>query len=178
MHAVHFWGQERSYLPDQIVSNLWLKEKWRERGIWASALGWNMDMQGIFRFAVYKPFCILDITLRTLNTWDTLHVMNYIIFLYFCPCRDLISIIQSWICHVWTVYIMGVGVDHVFESHIVHFSCVSMLSCSCGLSFWHLKQNVSLSFEPVANVAMYIFREKGWNPPYLHFSPPLIHYHV
>ena len=122
--------------------------------------------------------CILDTTLRTLNTWDTLHVMNYIIFLYFCPCRDLISIIQSWICHVWTVYIMGVGVDHVFESHIVHFSCVSMLSCSCGLSFWHLKQNVSLSFEPVANVAMYIFREKDWNPPCLHFSPPLIHYHV
>ena len=48
LHAVHFWRQGRSYLPDQRVSYLWLKERGRERGIWASALGWNMDAQGIF----------------------------------------------------------------------------------------------------------------------------------
>ena len=51
MHAVHFWGQGRSYLADQRVSYLWLKERGRERGIWALALGWNMDTQGIFCFA-------------------------------------------------------------------------------------------------------------------------------
>ena len=49
MHAVHFWGQGRSYLSNQRVSYLWLKERGREMGIWTLALGWNMDMQGINR---------------------------------------------------------------------------------------------------------------------------------
>ena len=51
MYAVHFWGQGRSNLPDQRVPYLWLKDRGREKGIWALAIGWNMDLQGIFRFA-------------------------------------------------------------------------------------------------------------------------------
>ena len=54
MHAVQFWGQERSYLPNQRVSYLWLKERGREGGIWASALRWNMDTQGIICFACWQ----------------------------------------------------------------------------------------------------------------------------
>ena len=52
MHEVQFWGQESSsYLSDQRVSCLWLKKREREGGISTSALGWNMDAQGIICFA-------------------------------------------------------------------------------------------------------------------------------
>ena len=34
MHAVHFGGQESSYLPYQRLSYLWLKKRGREREIW------------------------------------------------------------------------------------------------------------------------------------------------
>ena len=44
MLAVHFWGQERSYLPDQRVSYLWLKEK--GRGNMSISPRINMDTQG------------------------------------------------------------------------------------------------------------------------------------
>ena len=63
MHAVHFLGQVRSYLPDQRVSYLWLKERGREREICASVLGWNMDTQGIFP----SPFPSFLVTGRTLS---------------------------------------------------------------------------------------------------------------
>ena len=36
---------------------------------------------------------------------------------YFCPCRDFLSIIQLWICCVWTVSFLGVGIDHLI-THI------------------------------------------------------------
>ena len=37
----------RSYLANQRVPYLWRKERGREKEIWASAPGWNMDTQGI-----------------------------------------------------------------------------------------------------------------------------------
>ena len=49
--CMQFIFGDKSYLADQRVSYLWLKKRGRERGIWASAIGWNMDTQGIFRFA-------------------------------------------------------------------------------------------------------------------------------
>ena len=47
MRAVHFWGQESKYLPNQRVSFLWLVERGSEREKTASALGWNIDTQTI-----------------------------------------------------------------------------------------------------------------------------------
>ena len=33
----------------------------------------------------------------------------------FCPCREFLSILGSWICRIWTVSIQGCGVDHLIE---------------------------------------------------------------
>ena len=78
MHEVHFWGQERSYLSDQRVPYLWLKERGRERGNRASALGRNMDTQGLLCFAHIQTECAAYSTFHFCSSVPVRHSDSYL----------------------------------------------------------------------------------------------------
>ena len=47
---------------------------------------------------------------------ETDYMFFVILFLRcYCPCRDFLSILQSWICCVWTVSIQGCWMDHLIS---------------------------------------------------------------
>ena len=103
MHAVQFWRQESSYLSDQRVSYLWLKERGRERGILVSALGWNMDAQGIIPLALRQTD---GAAYSTFHFYLFLPVRPTNLYLFFC--------ITPVIFSFWSVYLLlyNIGISY------------------------------------------------------------------
>ena len=76
-------------------------------------------LYSIIYITIHSPYllslCSGHISLITDHMIQITCYMLYYPLGCFCPCRDFLSILQSWTCCVWTVSIQFCGVDHLIS---------------------------------------------------------------